>query len=46
MLRRNGAGPETVESVRREKKGSLGRKGFVKLVGFEPGAKKRRSDGW
>jgi len=28
------------------RKGSLGWKGFVKQVGFEPGVKNRRSDGW
>ena len=27
-------------------KGSLGWKGFVEQVGFEPAVKKRRSDGW
>ena len=38
MLRRNGARPETVESVWREE-GSLGWKGFEEQVGFEPGVK-------
>ena len=41
MLRRNGAGPETMESVgREENEVFIGWKGFVKQVGFEPGVKK------
>ena len=42
MLKRNDAGPETVESVRRGE-GSLGWKWFVEQEGFELGVKQRRS---
>ena len=44
ILRRNGAGQETTESVRK-REGSLGWKWFVEQEGFEP-VKQRRSDGW
>ena len=36
MLRRNGTGQETMESVRK-REGSLGSKGFLEQEGFEPG---------
>ena len=38
-VRNRGVSPE-------RETGSLGWNGFVKQVGFEPGVKKRRSDGW